>query len=308
MEFPNTVARRIVAAARAAIAALATVTTVTTLAAVATVTVATVTALGVAGPATAADAKPDIFLLKTYDGQEVRGWVMSEKLDGVRGIWDGRRLISRGGKAFNAPAWFTRDFPPFALDGELWSARGEFETITSIVRRETPDDRWRRIHYHIFEVPEQAGGLPARLQVLRDYLRGRPATRIKIIPQTTVESAAHLQEFLSEVTTGGGEGVVVRDPTTPYQTGRLASALKVKNHQDAECEVREILPGKGKFTGMMGALRCEMAGGQAVNIGSGFTDAERANPPPPGSTITFKHYGWTGNGKPRFPVFLRRRN
>lgn len=284
MEFPATAraARRIVAAACAA-------------AVFAAVTVA------------CADA-PDIFLLKTYDGtQDVQGWVMSEKLDGVRGVWDGSRLLSRGGNPLHAPAWFTRGFPPFALDGELWSARGEFENITSIVRRETPDARWRRIHYHVFEAPQQAGGLMQRLGILRDYLQTRPGTRIKIIPQITVQSASHLQDFLAEVTAGGGEGVVVRDPAMPYQTGRLASALKVKTYQDAECEVREILPGKGKYLGQMGALRCEMADGAQVNIGSGFTDAMRAAPPPVGRVITFKHYGWTGSGKPRFPVYLRER-
>jgi len=176
------------------------------------------------------------------------------------------------------------------------------------VRRQTPDARWARIHYHVFEAPQQPGGLLQRLGVLRDYLQTRPGTRIKIIPQTVVESASHLQDFLSRITAGGGEGVVVRDPATPYQTGRLASALKVKTYSDAECEVRAILPGKGKYAGQMGALRCQMADGSTVNIGSGFTDAMRAAPPPLGSVITFKHYGWTGAGKPRFPVYLRMRN
>jgi len=288
-------ARRILSAAR-----IAAVTVTVAIAAALVATVATTVA-------TAAQP-PDLFLLKTYDGkQEVRGWVMSEKLDGVRGVWDGARLVSRGGKPLHAPPWFTRGFPPFALDGELWSRRADFENITSIVRRHTPDPRWRQIHYHVFEVPNQPGGLLRRLNVLRDYLRGRAQTRIKIIPQTTVESAEHLRDFLGEVTAGGGEGVVVRDPKTPYQTGRLASALKVKTYTDAECVVREILPGKGKYTGMMGALRCRMASGLEVNIGSGFTDAMRAGPPAVGSVITFKHYGWTAKGKPRFPVYLRLR-
>jgi len=57
----------------------------------------------------------------------------------------------------------------------------------------------------------------------------------------------------------------------------------------------------------MGALRCRMASGLEVNIGSGFTDAMRAGPPAVGSVITFKHYGWTAKGKPRFPVYLRLR-
>lgn len=251
---------------------------------------------------------PDLFLLKTYDGtQDVVGWVMSEKLDGVRGLWNGERLVSRSGNTLRAPDWFTRDFPPFALDGELWSTRGNFEGIVSIVRRQTPDARWSQMRYHIFEVPHQAGGLLERLAVLADYLEKRPVAHLRIIPQIPVATTAQLRNFLAEVADGGGEGVVVRNPDSPYQTGRLSSALKVKNYVDAECVVRKILPGNGKYTGKMGALRCAMADGKLVNIGSGFSDKMRAAPPPVGSTITFKYYGLTQKGKPRFPVYLRLR-
>ena len=257
-----------------------------------------------------AESKPDLFLLQTYDGsQQVTGWVMSEKLDGVRGVWDGEKLQSRNGNLIHAPAWFIKNFPPFALDGELWTARGEFEEIVSIVRRQTPDERWSRINYHIFEVPQQDGGLLERLSVLQDYLRDNASVsnRIKIIPQRVVENKESLREFLGEVTGGGGEGIVVRNPETLYQTGRLASALKVKTYQDAECIVEKILPGKGKYTGKMGALECRMEDRRLVKIGSGFSDQNRAEPPPIGDIITFKYYGVTGNGKPRFPVYLRRR-
>lgn len=39
----------------------------------------------------------DLMLLDTYENQDVQGWVMSEKLDGVRGYWDGKTLLSRQG-------------------------------------------------------------------------------------------------------------------------------------------------------------------------------------------------------------------
>ena len=267
-----------------------------------------------------ADTKPDVFLLKTDDGsRDVEGWVMSEKLDGVRGLWDGKRFLSRGGKVLHAPAWFIRGFPPFALDGELWTRRGDFENIVSIVRRKTPDNRWTQVRYHVFEVPRQSGGLPERLAVLADYLQAHANAdlgdglgdglneRLKIIPQIKINARAQLTEFLAEVSAGGGEGVVVRDPDSPYQTGRLSSALKVKNHFDAECVVRKILPGKGKYTGKMGALQCRMASGRLIKIGTGFRDKTRAQPPPVGSVVTFKYYGLTKKGNPRFPVYLRKR-
>ncbi len=251
-------------------------------------------------------APPEIFLLNTYDSSKnVIGWMMSEKLDGVRGVWDGEKLRTRNGNIVHAPDWFTQDFPPFALDGELWTKRANFANVISIVRRKKPDARWSQVRYHIFEVPNQAGGLMQRLAVLRDYLAAHPSDYLIIIPQRKITANTELGDYLVRINAGGGEGVVVRDPNTPYRTGRLSSALKVKSYQDTECVVQAILLGKGKYSGKMGALKCRMASGRPIKIGTGFTDKIRAQPPPIGSLITFKYYGLTNKGNPRFPVYLR---
>ncbi len=73
----------------------------------------------------------DLMLLGTYENQDVQGWVMSEKLDGVRGYWDGKTLFSRPSKACPCPllTYFTAQFPPFAIDGEIFSERNQFEEI-----------------------------------------------------------------------------------------------------------------------------------------------------------------------------------
>ncbi|VVM19191.1 DNA ligase (ATP) (EC [uncultured Gammaproteobacteria bacterium] len=116
--------------------------------------------------------KPDLFLLKTYDDKKsVVGWVMSEKFDGIRGFWNGKQLLTRGGQQIITPDWFIENYPPFSIDGELWTKRGDFEEISSIVRRKNPDNRWRAITHQIFEVPNQEGGLLDRLKVLQDYLK-----------------------------------------------------------------------------------------------------------------------------------------
>ena len=72
-------------------------------------------------------ASPDLMLLHTYNNQAIEGWVMSEKLDGVRGYWDGKQLLTRQGQRLSPPAYFIKDFPPFAIDGELFSERNHFE-------------------------------------------------------------------------------------------------------------------------------------------------------------------------------------
>ena len=253
--------------------------------------------------------KPEVMLLKTYDGsQNIQGWLMSEKLDGVRALWDGHQLVTRQGNKIHAPKEFLQRLPPFALDGELWTQRADFENIVSIVRKVQPDKDWQQITYQIFEVPNQPGGLLARLQVLKDFLESHNAPKLQVIEQVPVQSRSEVLQALAEVTAKGGEGLVVRDGSQPYQTGRLNSVLKVKAYQDAECKVVQILPGLGKFEGKMGALECEMADGKAIKIGSGFSDAQRNQPPEVDSLVTFKFYGLTEKGNPRFPVFLRVRN
>jgi len=253
-----------------------------------------------------AQSKQDMLLLKVWQPtQQVKGWLMSEKLDGVRARWDGHHLFSRGGNVFAAPEWFVKEFPPFAVDGELWSKRGDFEHIVSIVRRKKPHAGWRQLTYQIFEVPDQAGGLLARLQVLQDYLSTHANTYMRIIEQTTCNGQQHLQARLQALVALGAEGLVVRNPATPYQTGRSSAALKVKKYMDTECTVIGYKPGKGKLTGLTGALLCRMDNGTLTSIGSGLNQRLRTTPPAVGEIITFKYYGLTKKGKPRHPVFLR---
>ena len=246
-------------------------------------------------------SKPNLLLLKVYKDQNVTGWVMSEKLDGIRAYWDGKNLISRGGKIIHAPKWFIKDYPSFPIDGELWTKRKDFEHISSIVRDKKPSLEWREITHNIFEVPHAKGNLFERLAKVKPY----QSSIIKVIPQIYIKNKAHMQEFLKEVESKGGEGIVVRDPHAPYIDKRTSKALKVKSFLDTECEVIAINQGKGKYKDMMGSLTCQLKDKTVFKIGSGFSDKQRKNPPKVGSIVTFKYKELTKYGKPRFPVFMR---
>jgi len=244
---------------------------------------------------------PQLFLLKTYsEDMNVTGWVMSEKLDGVRAFWDGKKLISRSGKIFNAPDSFTRGFPSFALDGELWSSRGDFEHIVSIVNTKNSNARWRELTYNVFEVPNQQGELLERLEKVKPFL----SSRLKLIEQVEIHTNREVQAYLQQVIQLGGEGVVLRNPKQVYYVGRTKQAVKYKPFNDAECRVVSILQGSGKYKNMMGAIECDYSG-KIIKIGSGFTDEERKYPPRIGTLVSFKYYGLTGLGNPKYPVFLR---
>lgn len=257
-------------------------------------------------PLAAWGAKPDLLLLEKFQpSMNVDGWLMSEKLDGVRAYWDGYRLFTRQGKRLSAPDWFTEQLPPFELDGELWFARGRFEETLSIVMRDQPHPGWRRIIYNIFEVPHAPGGLLTRLQRLESYLQTHPSTYVRAIPQTVCRDRKQLMESLDAVVVAEGEGLVLRNPESLYETGRSFNALKVKRFDDMEGTVVGYRPGKGKYLGMVGALWVEIESGLRFYVGTGLTDQERITPPAVGSMITFKYQGITDNGIPRFATFLR---
>ncbi|CZE47036.1 DNA ligase [Campylobacter geochelonis] len=249
----------------------------------------------------------DVMLLNEFRGDEnLSGWVMSEKYDGVRAIWDGKSLKSRNGNEIYAPAKWKENFPPFKIDGELFTKRGEFERVFSIVADKKPSDEWSGVKFMIFDVPDENGNLTQRLAVLKKFLDKNPNKNIVIIEQIPVKNTEHLNQFLDEILKNGGEGAVVRDPKAEYKSGRSDKILKVKKFHDSECKVLKIIAGKGKFKDKMGSVLClDEKSGVEFRLGSGFSDKMRANPPKIGSIITYKYQNLTKNNKPRFPVFMR---
>lgn len=236
-----------------------------------------------------------------YSDQNVTGWMMSEKLDGIRGYWDGSAMYTKSGNRLFVPSGFTKDFPPFALDGELWSRRQDFEAIQSEVLKHRGE--WKGISYNIFEVPYAEGDFTQRLNSAREWFRRHPNPHVRIIEQTACKSPQHLNEFLDAVIAKGGEGVMVKDPTPDYIAGRTGAILKVKKAHDMEGTLIALTA--DKTTGAFKSLTLELDNGIRFRLGNGFTDRERLNPPPVGSVVTFKFYGFTKKGKPKFASFLR---
>ncbi len=243
---------------------------------------------------------------KTYTHEEdITGWVMSEKLDGIRGYWDGKLLFSRKGMRLYPPPWFVERFPPFALDGELWSKRGDFEFIQSIVLDKKPGKGWEKISYNIFEVPNEKGDFYSRINKAKGWFEVHPNLQVRIIPQIRVENTSHLDRFLNEIESMGGEGVILKDPKMPYHTGRTPHVLKVKRFADMEGVVIGLNKGKGKYREMMGSLTLKLDSGIVFKLGTGFTDQMREKKWAMGTIVTFKYYGFTKTGIPKFASFLR---
>lgn len=257
-----------------------------------------------------ADA-PALLLAGRYrPGIDLRDWWVSEKYDGVRAHWDGRQLRTRGGERIAAPPWFTAGWLALPMDGELWAGRGRFEHAQSAAAREQPDDaQWRALRYMVFDLPAHPGSFDERLAALRAAVSALDHTWVQAVPQRKVAGDAELQALLREVVRGGGEGLMLHRGASLYRAGRGDDLLKLKTHDDAEARVIAHVPGKGKHAGRLGALMVETPEGRRFALGTGFTDAQRADPPPVGSWVSYRFRGLhEGSGLPRFASFLRVRS
>lgn len=263
-------------------------------------------AAAAAGPRPA-EAAPPLLLAHETDGNiDPAGWLVSEKYDGVRALWDGQRLRFRSGTTIAAPAWFLARLPTPPLDGELWLGRGRFDALSGLVRRAEPNDAgWRELHYMLFELPGAPGHFADRAAELARISTATRWPQLQAVPQTTVESRRALDDRLEAVVRAGGEGLMLHRADAPYLTGRSRVLLKLKPQQDADAIVVAHLPGQGRHAGRLGALQVRQADGSEFQIGTGLSDAQRDDPPPLGSTVTFTHRGLTPRGLPRFASFLR---
>ncbi len=252
---------------------------------------------------------PALLLAETYRGSEdVSQYWVSEKLDGVRAVWDGRVLRFRSGRPVAAPTWFIAGLPPTPLDGELWAGRDRFDQLSATVRREVPDDaEWRQVRYMIFELPQGSGTFSERVVRIREVVAGARTPWLGVVEQFRLPDRQALLQRLEIVRKGGGEGLMLHRADAPYVTGRSEALLKVKPWLDAEARVVAHLPGKGRYTGMLGALRVEMPDGRQFSLGTGFSAAERRQPPPVGALVTYRYRELTATGLPRFASYWRLR-
>lgn len=241
--------------------------------------------------------------------RDLTHWVCSEKLDGIRAMWDGKgNLLSRNGLKFRCPKSFTESLPQgVVLDGELWIDRGMFQDVVSVVRTR-PDD-WKLIKYKIFDIySKQFSRLAfqARMHHCEELLKNQP-DHISIHATSTL-GIARIPGLLDAIVSAGGEGLILRDPTALYTPGRQSpqtcAIMKVKPYLDDEAEVLEMNLRHGRKGSIVARDRL----GKIFKIASGFKDLSVEPPPAVGSIISFAYTSRNeSTGTPRFPRYIRKR-
>lgn len=239
-------------------------------------------------------------------GRSPQDFLVSEKLDGVRAVWDGHRLRFRSGRQIMAPEGFVRALPDHPLDGELWLGRGQFDRLSGVVRQQQPDEAaWREVRYQVFDAPGLTGPFAARSQALQAVVDAARLPWLLWVEQFRVDHAADLQQRLEAVVRAGGEGLVLHRADAPWRAGRSDALFKFKPEMDEEAQVTGYQPGKGRYAGLTGALVVRTPDGLQFELGSGLSDAQRRHPPALGSWVTYRYRDRTPGGVPRFATFVR---
>lgn len=239
---------------------------------------------------------------------EMSAYYVSEKLDGIRGYWDGSTLFSRQGYAIVTPDWFTAHLGARPLDGEIWLGRGKFQALSGLIARADKEDPlWEEVTYQIFDLPAEKGEFRERLSIMRGHIESLAieSPHLQMIDQIKLPSIMALDQQLQAILAQGGEGLMLHHQAALYRPYlRHDGLLKVKAVDEGCAVVIGFSAGQGKYEDLVGALMVEaMLDGarKRFKVGSGLTDAMRVSPPQIGSQILFLHNGLTESGVPRFP-------
>ena len=241
-------------------------------------------------------------------------WWASEKWDGIRALWDGEKIISRGSgvgkpKVYTyVPEWFKLTLPAgIALDGEIWIGRGLFQKTSRLstikpgksYTEKQINDIWAGtddppVIFKVFDVPTEKTPFEQRMKFLQTIVKdrricwekltysGKKIFPIQFTEQVKIKSMEQLVTLYTDLTSNGAEGIMLRAPGSPYETKRSKYMLKYKIKEDAECIVREYVLGEGRLRGLLGSIKCEIISngtpsGKFTNIGTGFNDLQREN-------------------------------
>lgn len=250
---------------------------------------------------------------------DATGWWLSEKLDGIRAIWDAKEgeLFTRSGKLILAPDWFLDYFPKdINLDGELFLGYGNdlFNKMSGIARRipikstgkpstNYKPEEWVPVKYMVFDAHDYPGPYEERVKAYTEAVEKMGNDCLIAVKTWKAKSNADVDIQRQKIEDLGGEGIMLRKPESKYERKRSSTLLKEKSWLDDEAVVIGHNPGTGKYNGMLGSLQMKMPNGTEFDL-SGMDDALRRNPPAIGSLVTYKYFELTKDGIPRFPSFI----
>ncbi len=201
------------------------------------------------------------------------------------------------------------------LDGELYLHGTSFEAIHSVVGRTVNlHPEHEQMEYHVFDLIILAPQYKRTFELMKLLpTHGDSVKSIFRVPHRVVESFEEVMDCYDEIVSSGYEGIIVRYHDNLYVRKRSIYMMKFKPKKQDEyliLDYKEEISKDGDPKGSLGALICQGSDGHTFSVGTGFTEAQRANMWKErkrlrGRTCVVKYQHITsGKGVPRFPVFV----
>jgi len=251
-----------------------------------------------------------------HKGKLVYPVIVQPKLDGVRCLAyrEGGKVVlhSRGGEVYDVKHISDALEPCLGedeeLDGEIYIHGMSLQQIVSLVKR--PQEGSLKLQYWVYDMPQE--GL--RTNQGRDEDRHKwfrklgpvVADVIALVPSAFYGDENEVRSFHDNCVMAGYEGAIIRSRTGLYRHGyRSPDLLKMKVFDDGEFTITGWKTGKGAFAGVP-VFECQARGGTFDVVPRGCaevrTELLAQAPSLVGKQLTVRHFGWTDEGLPRFPV------
>lgn len=168
----------------------------------------------------------DLMHGQSYRGQNVAGWFWTEKVDGVRGIWDGSKFWTRSGREIEFPEEMKRELPRgVAIEGELWSRRGRAHVAGLCRKANSSREDWAGVKWFIFDAPGEKGNIVERISRALEKSKAMRFVEWMIVQE--LETTGQALEKARNMIALGAEGIMVKHPDHPYTAGRTNKLLKL---------------------------------------------------------------------------------
>ena len=166
------------------------------------------------------------------------------------------------------------------LDGELYIHGMSHQQIRSIAsKRVTLHPEYLKMQYHVYDLVSPEPQL-ARLETLQKINTKEVSDHIKLVPAWYLTNLDQIKSTYTSLLNSGYEGVVIRDPNSPYIRKQTTKLLKLKPRLSMTCtitgfEEEHTITGEPK--GTLGSLQVQDTEGNTFHVGTGFTQRQRLN-------------------------------
>lgn len=199
------------------------------------------------------------------------------KLNGMRMLFNGRVGWSRGNKAMipEVIAHLQCDTGGLILDGELMLPGNLLLQESMKAMKKFRPELSPTLIYHVYDIVAPELPYDARRSILHDLIPSLPPN-IQLVSTALAADAEQVFAQHTQFVSDGYEGTMVRDPVMPYEIGKRSySLLKLKDFQDAEYRILDVIDGAGSDEGLA-IFVLDAGNGQSFNCRPEGTQENRA--------------------------------